>query len=263
MYKRSRLKKKRSELFYSMGHRTKTERKKVKRENKERRARNKRLILSYPWLKPVSVWNGKPIENPRYDMISLWDEVPKGWTNIFGRMMCDEIDENLRKYAGLRELVYVEQAKEKYGGLRLYMTVPSDVWHIISIYEQISENVCCKCGKPHTPMLSISWISPYCKECYEAMQKKNKNFYRQPYEFFAPEDKSEWVIPPILKWTRYLGNDKTDIIEEDITGRIAQIEKNYERSRLRSEKNKSRSKAKKVSLSKEEQNLHATTVSEC
>lgn len=250
MYKRSTKKKKRSEWFYAMGSRTKTYRKHIKRKAKMERARNKKLLTAYPWLKPVSEWSGKPIENPRYDMISLWGEVPEGWTNIFGRMMCDEIDESLRKHGDLRNQAYVEQAKEKYGGLRLYMAVPDETQHIISIYESISEHICCRCGKPHTPMLSLSWVSPYCKECYESLQRQNECFYRKPYETYTP-DRSEWDIPKVLKWTRFSNNTET-IIEEDITQRIAQIEQNYERSRKKREQNKSRSKVKKVPVQTEE-----------
>ena len=171
------MRKKSSSIFYRKDHRSKTYRKKIKRYYKELRARNKRLINKYPWLAPISWRTGKRIENKRYDYISLWDEIPQGWINTFGHLMCDEIEEELEKN-GAEHKVYVEQAKEKYGGLRLYMATPGKVDRIISKYERISENVCIRCGKPHVPMMNFCWISPYCSDCFYKLQKQDEYFYQ-------------------------------------------------------------------------------------
>lgn len=184
------------------------------------------MIQKYPWLRVPDwehSWKGKKYEitfldDPYY--ISLWGDVPKGWTNIFGHMMCDEIEKALEN-TGIQNKVYVEEAKEKYGGLRLYMTANTEAHHIISIYECISENICCKCGRPHSPMLQLGWISPYCQKCFN---EKMASHYTKPYEEFAPKDKKNWRIPNELVWTHFSKDGDTKEVE-DISERVRNIER--------------------------------------
>lgn len=167
----------------------------------------------------------KPMKDKKYDYCSIWDDLPRGWLRAFGTMMCDELEEEFEKY-GVQNKLYVEQAKEKYGGLRLYMSTVGEAQHIIDKYERISENICCGCGRPHTPMLNLSWISPYCKNCYERLQSKNKNFYREPYETYTPKDKESWFIPNVLKW--HIGSrDNERIREIDISETVKRLEENW------------------------------------
>lgn len=185
--------------------------------------RNKKLLRKYPWLKPVNLWTMTPIETPDFSFISIWDEIPNGWTSIFGRMMCDEIQKALQE-TNADKKAYVEQAKEKYGGLRLYMVANHEAQEVIDIYERISENICVRCGRPHVPMLDLSWMSPYCKKCYETLQKKNKYFYQKPYETYVPENKDEWRIPNVLQWKRSKPDSGPEILEIDISDRVKKIE---------------------------------------
>lgn len=46
---------------------------------------------------------------------------------------------------------------------------------IIHKYENISERTCIRCGKPATK-ISLGWISPYCDECAEILQKRGVRF---------------------------------------------------------------------------------------
>lgn len=207
--------------------RTRKFRKKIKRELRNKRNRNKKLIQKYPWLRVVDYrcWShsNDPIffTDPIY--ISLWEDIPDGWIKTFGYMMCNEIEKTLEK-DNIQNKVYIEQAKEKYGQLRIYMVGSHEVQEIIDIYSAISEHVCCRCGKPHVPMMNFSWISPYCSKCFYKLQKRNKNFYKGAYEDYAPKDKEKWKIPNELRWTRFSkeGN-KTYTI--DISERIHNIER--------------------------------------
>lgn len=248
MYKRSVKHKKKSEWFYAVGHRTRTERKKVKRQTKQERARNKKLLGLYPFLVPVSEWDMKPTENTRFSMISLWDEVPKGWTKNFGRQMCEEI-KNTLKSMNYTDKIYFEQCKEKYGALRIYTTAPREVLNIISVYEAISEHVCVRCGKPHVPMLNLSWISPYCKECFSKFSG-----YKRPYEDFTPKDEEHWKIPTVLQERRFSPDKELFIEEIDITDRVKKVEERWEQIKKKQDKNKRKGKknANKNTVQKEE-----------
>lgn len=238
MYKRSKRHRKQSEWYFGSSPRTRTKRKKIKRSTKERRARNKRLISLYPFLKPYGWddWNDEVKKNNRYQYISLWDEVPNGWTKNFGRIFCDEIKKTLENIGYTGEITF-EQCKEKYGGLRVYATAPHEVQEIISIYGRIAENICCGCGKPHVPMLNLSWISPCCKDCYTEIQKRG--YYKKPYEDYAPDDKSQWMIPQTLSWKKY-STEGNKIIEIDISDRVKKIEERWEEILKKKEKDRQR-----------------------
>lgn len=213
--------KNKNDLPYKKWKHSKTYRKKHKRYKKEMLTRNNRLAKKYPWLRQPDpkAWSfsDTPIFKKDNLYISLWDEVPQGWITAFGYLMCDEIEQALEK-DNLQDKVYVEQAKEKYGGLRLYMSGNDESQHIISIYESISEHICCGCGRPHVPMLNIGWVSPYCKKCYNKYINCTKL-----YEEVASENKEHWKIPNELKWTRF-GNNEKQIITEDISERVKKIE---------------------------------------
>ena len=213
-------KRRRSEIFCGRFHRSRTYRKKVKREKKQMRARNKRLISKYPWLTPYNVWTGKLVPNYNYDYISVWDEIPDGWIKAFGEMMCQEITEALAE-DDLQDKVYVEQAKEKYGQLRIYMSGNKKALRIIDKYSAISENVCIKCGRPHSPMLNTGWICPECKHCFELRQKKYP--LKGAYEDYASENLEHWKIPNELKWTIY-SKEGNRIETMDITETVKRIE---------------------------------------
>jgi len=214
-------------LSYKRRNRSKTYRKKHKRYKKEISARNKRLITRYPWLRVIDnscwKWSDIPVFRKDFQYINLWDDVPKGWINAFGYQLCDEIEQALEK-DNLQNKVYIEQAKEKYGQLRIYMTGNDEIYNIISIYETISEHICCECGRPHSPMMNFSWISPYCKNCFEKIQRRNEYFYKGEYEKYAPEDKKKWRIPTELKWTRFSKDGET-VRTVDISDRVTKIER--------------------------------------
>ena len=219
------MKRRSSEFFQSRCKRTKTYRKKIKRELKQRRARNKRLISKYPWLRAVDWYSMTPMPDPNYDFCSIWDDLPRGWVQAFGRQMCDELEEEFEKY-NAQNILYVEQAKEKYGGMRLYMSTVGEAQGIIDKYEAISESICVRCGRPHTPMLALSWISPYCKTCFEYYQKKDKYWYQKPYEEFVPNDKEKWKTPYTLTWRKYKDGERTEETM-DITETVKNIERNW------------------------------------
>ena len=173
------------------------------------------------------MWTMTPIRDPKFDYCSIWDDLPKGWLKAFGTMMCDELEEEFEKYNAQNKL-YVEQAKEKYGGMRLYMPTVGNAQAIVDKYEKISENICCRCGRPHVPCLNLSWISPYCKDCFEKLQKKNEYFYQGEYEKYTPENKEHWKIPEKIRWRKYSKEEGERIEEIDISDTVRKIERRWD-----------------------------------
>ena len=99
---------------------------------------NKELIKKYPWLIPTNRWSGKkitdcagpngeegfwpgePQSHPEYNYeYTELDDMPDGWRLAFGEQMCEEVQQELEKFDFVNKY-FIEQIKEKYGGLRWY-----------------------------------------------------------------------------------------------------------------------------------------------
>lgn len=97
--------------------------------------------------------------------ISFGWECGKGWYNLIAELI-DKIAEldNLK-------LVRVQQIKEKFGGLRFYISNGTDeIYKLIDEYEDKSYKTCEGCGAPSTKKTS-GWICYLCNKCYELVQQ--------------------------------------------------------------------------------------------
>ncbi len=142
---------------------------------------NRELCERYPFLIPWNRFTGKriteaqdggyflhsPEEIPEYDYeYTELDNMPDGWQETFGIMMCEEIREALIEDGDL-DRYRVVQCKEKFGTLCWYdngCRVGSRVHDIVRRYEKLSSRICIVCGKPAT-RITTGWISPFCDEC--------------------------------------------------------------------------------------------------
>lgn len=141
-------------------------------EEIKKRHKNKKLVKKFPFLKPH--WANR--EAYHYQTTIL-DNMPLGWKVAFGEMMAfdllkackkDDIDPN--------DLKFIE-VKEKYGSLRCYTNITgSNIQNVLDDYEQVSQNICCICGKIDTPQLNNGWMVPVCKKCYKEKLHVNGNY---------------------------------------------------------------------------------------
>lgn len=145
---------------------------------------NKELCKRYPFLKC----------DDEYE--STWaDDMPQGWWDAFGEMMCDEIKKELIRCRFLDEYEII-QIKEKWGMLRWYDNgIPEDckVWDIISNYSTLSENICAVCGRPDVPVMTRGWMIPLCIKHAE-----DKNEYRTCAKEQYPHKMEDY-----RKWSQY------------------------------------------------------------
>lgn len=192
-----------------------------RQKKKQTQKRNKALVERYPFLLPRNVWTDEVVESYNYSW-TLFDEIPKGWRDCFGIQLCEDLRAALVKINKLYTFRF-DQIKEKYGSLRLYSNwVTDEISEILMKYEHLSEHVCIQCGKVNVPMVYDSWISPYCKNCFDRfLERYNSN---KKYEDFVHED--EWTPEMPLDMTfkiRRFSKEKTEDIEysiEDIVRRI-------------------------------------------
>ena len=147
----------------------------LRKEEKQLKMHNKKLVKKYPWLAPRDYWSGKIDKNYDYTWINWgWG---KGWDIAFGQMYMDELGDAIKK-SGLQKSFCILEVKEKYGQARCYTnTGDKEIFSIIDKYETISEHVCMVCGKPDVHMTYAGWWYPCCKECWE----KSK-YNKLPYE---------------------------------------------------------------------------------
>lgn len=132
------------------------------------RRKNKLLCDRYPFLIPVSAWDGKPYWDKKY-AFTLADDFPVGWWKAFGLMLCEDLRVELSKYHYLDKF-RITDIKEKYGQLRIYHNgapIGCEVNDIIGDYSILSENICIRCGRPDSHMTNEGWIMPECYECYK------------------------------------------------------------------------------------------------
>ena len=134
---------------------------------KGEKLRYKKMIKKYPWLKPIK-WARKTLKEIRdphfdYSYVPIFDNM-SGWWRAFGKMFCNEIQEQYKYCPNL----YVMDYKEKWGGLRIeFGGANQEVIDICEKYERLSENICFICGKPDVYVTNAGWVLPLCKECYE------------------------------------------------------------------------------------------------
>ena len=154
------------------------------------------LVGKYPFLIPRYDWSGEIIED--YDYMSTYlDDIPVGWKIAFGEIMCEEIKRELIRCNYLDEF-RILQAKEKFGGLRIYTNgepVDCKVQQIINKYSTLSENICVVCGKPDVPITNNGWISPYCKKCFTTPT----DWYKKEY----PNKVDKWIKNHLEDWEEY------------------------------------------------------------
>lgn len=146
---------------------------------------NKELIERYPFLRPRNCFTDEIIEDADYTEL---DDMPEGWRKAFGERMCEEIREELIKHNYLDEYRII-QIKEKYGMLCWYdagSPADSNVYDIISKYEDVSRKICILCGKPATK-ISRGWICPYC-DCVDTNKLLEGAIFTPIKEYFKEID---------------------------------------------------------------------------
>lgn len=135
-------------------------------------------IEKYPWLRLLNMYTGKLYVN--HDAM---DEMPFGWKIAFGEMMCEELDQVIRKHALVDKFI-VLQIKEKFGQLKFYHNYRDidEINMIVEKYSLISAYVCIHCGQPQAKILNLGWIQPICRKCFS---EKHANDEKYDYDSLA------------------------------------------------------------------------------
>ena len=105
--------------------------------------------------------------DPRKTCMAFGIAVNDGWYNIIDSL-CKNIMET-DPPATFKAL----QVKEKWGGLRFYITGETDeIYALISTAEDVSFNVCEDCGTTKNVTTEGGYILTLCKACREKREKQ-------------------------------------------------------------------------------------------
>lgn len=141
----------------------------------DKKETNKKLIEKYPFLLPINVWTGKEVEGYDYSYNILEASIPKGWWKNFGLLWCQDFLEVCQKEKVDPKKIYIMQAKEKYGQLRVYLSGYPQGWQDHEFaWEYISEHTCIGCGDFPVLMRDDGWVSPYCDKCFAKAHPNEK-----------------------------------------------------------------------------------------
>lgn len=106
-----------------------------------------------------------------YPAYTKWDSLKQypGWYKVFGQELLDEIYHQLKK-EGLLYKCRIYDIKEKFGVLEIY-TNCMPVYNILPKYRKLSWDTCILCGNK-SEVYTTSWISPYCNDCINKLERK-------------------------------------------------------------------------------------------
>lgn len=128
------------------------------------------LFKEYPKLFPE-----KDRDSLHQSLMAFGFDCGDGWFNIID-MLCKSIQE----YTVDKKLQpVVTQVKEKFGGLRFYISSGDDhIFNMISKVEDLSYETCEECGRINTAKLREDrlWIRTLCDECSDNRESKVEKF---------------------------------------------------------------------------------------
>jgi len=102
-------------------------------------------------------------------------DLPAGWEALV-HTLCDVLENEIKRLPQeVRADVQCAQVKEKYGGLRFYMTTETPAMSTaIAVAEHFSLKLCETCGKPGRPRTG-GWIQTLCDEHNDEREGKKKS----------------------------------------------------------------------------------------
>lgn len=117
----------------------------------------------------------KPVEPPKFPFELFGIECGKGWKSLYMPILEEVANYNKDKESE-EEKIQVHQVKEKYGGLRVYLSHYTEkLEKMIDDAEDKSYDTCELCGKPGK-VRGHGWLYTRCDDCWKEMEAKRKEY---------------------------------------------------------------------------------------
>lgn len=142
------------------------------------------LLEKFPFIRHVDCEKTTDWAHPIFSETGTFlDCIPDGWQKPwFMETMLMSLKAAIQADGMDMDKIYLTDAKEKYGSLRMDFSTPAAEGHAFSdmclAWEELAGYFCCMCGKPHVS-ISRGWICPYCKDCWDDI---NGEFKEVPLE---------------------------------------------------------------------------------
>ena len=130
------------------------------------------LLKAFPFIRHVDCEKTTDWAHPVFSETGTFlDCIPDGWQKPwFMETMLISLKAAIQADGMDMGKIYLTDAKEKYGSLRMDFSTPAAEGHAFSdmclAWEELAGYFCCMCGKPHVS-ISRGWICPYCKDCWD------------------------------------------------------------------------------------------------
>ena len=130
------------------------------------------LLKVFPFIRHVDCEKTTDWAHPVFSETGTFlDCIPDGWRKPwFMETMLMSLKTAIQSDGMDMGKIYLTDAKEKYGSLRMDFSKPAAEGHAFSdmclAWEELAGYFCCMCGKPHVS-ISRGWICPYCKDCWD------------------------------------------------------------------------------------------------
>lgn len=130
------------------------------------------LLEKFPFIRHVDCEKTTDWAHPVFSETGTFlDCIPDGWRKPwFMETMLMSLKAAIQADGMDMDKIYLADAKEKYGSLRMDFSTPAAEGHAFSdmclAWEELAGYFCCMCGKPHVS-ISRGWICPYCKDCWD------------------------------------------------------------------------------------------------
>ena len=128
----------------------------------------------------MKFWKRFSFFDPKGDikrtLIPFGFECGNGWFDLLWKL-CESIDIILKEEK--TKDFEVLQVKEKFAGLRFYVTAATDkIWKLIEKAEGKSYKTCEECGARGTLHSSGHWLKTLCRKCAKESRKGQHRYYK-------------------------------------------------------------------------------------
>lgn len=104
-------------------------------------------------------------KRPFYAFEAWGIECSDGWNDLLDQL-CEKIEIELDNAPELKKYFKVNQVKEKFGGLRFYVSGANEkILSTIDLFEELSYNICERCGNEAKCRKIDGWIYTLCDSC--------------------------------------------------------------------------------------------------
>lgn len=120
-------------------------------------------------------WFFRPDPQLQRNLMAFGLDIGDGWLDLVNEL-CEELDKLIKeKYPQFKSCFEVTQVKEKFGGLRFYVSSASEeMYDLISRYEEKSYSICEICGSKNAKIRDGGWVVTLCDTCNKKREDERK-----------------------------------------------------------------------------------------